>query len=76
MSSISEIEEAIRNLPDADRETLESRIIARHCGLDAMSGEDSEALLASLDEAEKEIDEGLGVSADQLRQSVRTWARK
>jgi hypothetical protein len=33
-------------------------------------------LLASLDEADREIDDGRGFSADQLRESVRFWARR
>ena len=74
MSSVSEIEEAILNLPAAEREALESRVLARRYGLDMMSDDARTELLASIDEAEKEIDQGLGVSADQLPQAVRSWA--
>ena len=74
MSTVAEIETAIEGLPKNEREDLESRLLARRFGLDAMSDGVRAELLASLDEAEREIDSGRGVSADELRQSVRAWA--
>ena len=74
MSTVAEIEKAIDGLPTGEREALESRLLARRFGLDAMSAAERAELLASLDEAEREIDSGRGVSADELRQSVRLWA--
>lgn len=74
MSTVAEIEKAIDGLPTGDREALESRLLARRFGMDAMSAAERAELLASLDEAEREIDSGRGVSADELRQSVRLWA--
>lgn len=73
MSTVAEIEKAIDGLPTGDREALESRLLARRFGMDAMSAAERAELLASLDEAEREIDSGRGVSADELRQSVRLW---
>jgi len=74
MSTVTEIEEAILNLPAADRETLEARIFSRRFGLDALDNDERSELLATLDEADHEIDAGLGVSVDQLRRAVRSWA--
>jgi len=74
--SIQQIEQAIAQLPAAERETLESRLLARRCGLDALNEKEQSELLASLDEAEREIDEGRTFSGDQLRQAVRSWLGK
>jgi hypothetical protein len=73
MSTLSEIEDAIRSLSDSDRELLEARMISRRFGLDDLKAGERDELLKSLDEAEREIDLGLGVSADQLRKAVRSW---
>jgi hypothetical protein len=74
MSKVAEIESAIAGLSASEREVLESRLLARRFGLNSMSDDDRVELLASLDEAEQEIDSGHGLSADELRQSVRKWA--
>ena len=74
MSTIAEIESAIELLPVADREALEGRLLSRRFGLDALDATERAALLASLDEAEREIDGGRGLSADDLRRDVRAWA--
>jgi hypothetical protein len=44
--------------------------------LDALDGNERAELLASLDEADREIDEGRGCSADGLRRAVREWASR
>ena len=74
MSTIAEIESAIERLPVAEREALEGRLLSRRFGLDALDAVERAALLASLDEAEREIDGGRGLSADDLRRDVRAWA--
>jgi hypothetical protein len=71
--SIEQIEQAIENLPAAEREKLESRLLARRCGLDALSEAERGELIASLDEAERDIDAGRSYSGDELRQAVRSW---
>ncbi|MBA2270081.1 MAG: hypothetical protein H0W20_05735 [Chthoniobacterales bacterium] len=58
MSTIQEIEAAIERLPAADRDAFEARLIARRCGIDALDSGEYRELLASLDEAEREIDSG------------------
>jgi hypothetical protein len=70
MSTVQEIEAAIDRLPDAEREAFESRVIARRCGLDALSGDEYQELLASVDEAEREIDAGRGLSGNDLRRKL------
>lgn len=74
MSTVQEIEQALDRLPAREREEFETRLLARRCGLDALSGEEYEKLLASLDEAECDIDAGRTVSGNELRQSLRSWA--
>ena len=76
MSTVQEIEAALERLPATEREAFESRLIARRCGLDALGSDEYRELLASLDEAEQEIDAGRGVSADDLRQKFTRWAGK
>ena len=56
------------------RGALEGRLLSRRFGLDALDAAERAALLASLDEAEREIDGGRGLSADDLRRDVRAWA--
>lgn len=67
MSTIAEIENAIGQLPAAEREAFESRLLARRFGLDSLGEDERTELLASLDA-------GQGHSADELRQAVRSWA--
>ena len=76
MSTVTEIEKAIGRLPAAEREALESRLFSRRFGLDAIDDHQRAELLASLDEADHEIDEGRGCSPDELRKAVRSWAGK
>jgi hypothetical protein len=73
VSTVQEIEEAIERLPIQEREAFEARIIARRCGLDAVAGEELRELLASLDEAERDIDSGRMRSADEIRQKLSAW---
>jgi hypothetical protein len=74
--SIEQIEQAIQRLPAADRDALESRLLARRFGLDALSEAERGELIASLDEAERDIDEGRAYNGDQLRQAIRSWLGK
>lgn len=76
MSKIQEIEAAIESLPAAERESFESRLLARQCGVDALGGDEIRELLASLDEAERDIDAGQTRTAAQLRQQLGAWAGK
>ena len=48
--------------------------VARRFGLDALGSGEYRELLTSLEEAEQEIDTGRGLSVDDLRQKLATWA--
>jgi hypothetical protein len=74
--SVDQIEQAIADLPAAEREALESRLVARRCGLDALNEAERAELIASFDEAERDIDEGRSYSGDQLREAVGSWRGK
>jgi hypothetical protein len=74
MSTVREIEQAIQLLPNNEREALESRLLARRFGLDALDDVDRTELLASVDEAERDMNEGRTHTADELRKAVRKWA--
>lgn len=76
MSRIQEIEAAIESLPAAERESFESRLLARRYGVDALGGDELRELLASLDQAERDVDAGQTRTATQLRQQLGAWAGK
>jgi hypothetical protein len=74
MSTLAEIESAIQRLSASEREELENRLLSHRFGLDALDANERAELLSSLDEAEREIDNGEGISADDLRREVGKWA--
>jgi hypothetical protein len=76
MSSVQEIEKAIERLPKTERDALESRLLAKRCGLSGLSDDEQAELLRSLDQAECDIDEGRYHSADDMRQALRRWLGK
>jgi len=76
VSTVQEIEAAIEQLPIDERDVLESRMLARRCGLTGLSQDEEKALVASLDEAEREIDSGRQLSGDQLRDELHSWTVK
>ena len=55
---------------------LESRLLLRRFSLDALNEAERAELIASLDEAERDVDEGRTYNGDQLRQAVRSWLGK
>jgi hypothetical protein len=76
MSAVEAIEQAIERLTAAEREALESRLLNRRFGLDTLNELERTELLASLDQAERDIDEGRSHTAGELRQAVRSWTGK
>ena len=76
MSTVQEIEHAIEQLPASERDAIESRLLARRFGLSALTEKEHASLLASLDEAERDIDRGRAFSGDQLRAALDGWAGK
>lgn len=76
MSTVEAIEQAIERLTAVEREALESRLLTRRFGLDALDEHERTGLLASLDQAERDIAEGRSHTADELRTAVRSWTGK
>jgi hypothetical protein len=76
MSTVEAIEQAIERLTAGEREALESRLLHRRFGLDGLADHERTELLASLDEAERDINEGRSHTAGELRQAVRSWTGK
>lgn len=74
--SIDQIEQEIERLSATERNELEARLLARRYGLHALDQQEQAELLASLDEADREIDEGRSYTADQLRQAIPGWRGK
>ena len=62
---MQEIERAIERLPKTERDVLESRLFARRCGLSNLNDDDNAELLRSLDEAERDTDEGRSYKAEK-----------
>lgn len=73
VSTVEDIEQAIERLPAVQREILESHLLVRRFGLGSLSEQESAELLKSLDEAERDIDQGRSHTADDLRKAVRSW---
>ena len=73
MSTVSEIEDAIKRLSPAERDALESRLLSQRFGLDALEADERTELLASMDEADREIESGRGLSGEDLRRDIRAW---
>ena len=73
MSTVEAIEQAIERLSASEREALESRLLSRRFGLGALDPDERTELLASLDQAERDIDESRSHTGDELRQAVRSW---
>jgi hypothetical protein len=62
--------------PRRERDALESRLLAKRCGLSSLSDDEQAELLRSLDEAERDIDERRIHTADDMRQALRGWLGK
>lgn len=74
MSTLVEIQEAITKLPDDEKTALS--VWFRSQSAPEMTAEDEQRLLYSLDEAMRDVDAGKGVSIDDARRMVATWAAR
>jgi hypothetical protein len=72
VSTVTEIQEAIRNLSDSERSALALWLRSEEEPL-LSTGEEA-ALLARLDKAAAQLDKGRGVEAAVVREMVGKWA--
>jgi predicted transcriptional regulator len=75
MKTPAEIVAAIQALPEAQQDELEALVLGRRA-LANIDETDRAELVASLSEAEAEIDAGEYSTADELRSAVRSWLGK
>ena len=74
MSTITEIQQAIQKLPAKEKRALSAWFVSQR--EQSMSDAEEAQLLASLDRAAKQLDEGQGVPIEAVRGLVRKWASK
>jgi hypothetical protein len=74
MSTITEIQEAIEKLPANEKSALAAWLQSKEEPV--MSEAEEKALLARLDKAAAELDDGKGVPLERVREKIRGWAGK
>ena len=74
MSSLVEIQDAVAQLPINEKKALQLWLNSQT--EPEMTAQEEQRLLRSLDEAMRDIDAGKGVSMDEVRQRVSSWAAK
>ena len=74
MSTLAEIQDAVAQLPGDEKKALQLWLNSQT--EPEMSSQEEEQLLRSLDEAVADIDAGKGVSLDEVRKRVGSWAAK
>jgi hypothetical protein len=73
MNTLVEIQDAIAQLPNRERKALQLWLNSQS---EPELTLEEQRLLGSLDEAVHDIDAGKGVSIDEVRKRVGTWAAK
>jgi predicted transcriptional regulator len=74
MSTLAEIQDAVAQLPSEERKAL--KVWLNSQAEPEMSVQEEEQLLRSLDAAISDIDKGKGVSIDEVRRQVDSWAAR
>jgi hypothetical protein len=74
MSTLVEIQDAVAQLPDNEKKALQLWLNSQ--AEPKMSAQEEEQLLRSLDEAMRDIDAGKGVTIDEVRKRVGSWAAR
>jgi predicted transcriptional regulator len=74
MSTLTEIQDAVAQLPSNEKKALQLWLNSQ--AEPEMTAQEEEHLLRSLDEAMRDIDAGKGVSMDEVRKRVGSWAAK
>jgi predicted transcriptional regulator len=72
VSTVQEIQEAIKRLPELQQMELENWLYS-HLGV---GSDDEAALLAEAEEGERQIREGKFVTIEEARKLTRTWITK
>ena len=72
MSTLIEIQEAVAHLPGNERKALQMWLNSQT--EPEMTAQEEQRLLRSLDEATRDIDASKGVSIDEARKRVGSWA--
>ncbi len=74
MSTLIEIQDAVAQLPSNEKKALQLWLNSQ--AEPEMTTQEELRLLRSLDEAMRDIDAGKGVSIDEVRKRVGSWAAK
>lgn len=74
MSALIEIQEAITRLRENERRALTAWLNSQT--IPEMTSEDEQRLLHSLDDAMRDVDAGKGVSLEDARKLVASWAAR
>ena len=74
MSTLLEIQDAVARLPDDEMKALQLWLDSQ--AEPEMTAFEEQQLLRSLDEAARDIDAGKGISIDEVRKRVGSWAAK
>ena len=74
MSTLAEIQEAVTKLADEEKKALSVWLDSQ--AEPALSSEDEQRLLRSLDKAIHDIDSGKGVPIEAVRNLVPSWAAR
>jgi hypothetical protein len=74
MSTLLEIQDAVALLPSNERKALQLWLDSQ--AEPEMSAREEQRLLRSLDEAVRDIDAGSGVSPNEARKKIGSWAAR
>jgi predicted transcriptional regulator len=74
MSTLVEIQNAVAQLPSNEKKALQIWLNSQAEA--EITAEEEQRLLRSLDEALRDIDAGKGVSMDDVRKQVGSWAAR
>ena len=74
MSTLVEIQDAVARLPSNERKALQLWLNSQT--EPELTAQEEQRLLRSLDEATRDIDAGKGVSIEEVRKRVGSWAAK
>ena len=74
MSTLTEIQDAVTKLPSSEKKAL--RVWLDSESDPEMTAPEEERLLRALDDAMRDVDAGKGISSDEARKRVKSWAAK